>query len=168
MKSLAEVKGARMVRVMVMAGMLAAAALAVAVTMAAQEQKKDTKAGGSATKEELIKLENEWVEALTKPDVDALDGILADTYTDGDEGGNRTDKKAVLAALKSGDLKIASIKLSDVRVYNYGDAAVVTGTAEQSGSFKGQALAGKVIFTDAFVKRSGKWRAVSSHRSARS
>lgn len=142
------------------------AALATGIALAAgQEPKKETATKGSTTKQELIDLENEWVVALTKADAAALDGMLADTYADS-EGGQRTDKKGVLASLTSGDLKIESIKLSEMRVYNYGDAAVVTGIGEQTGSFKGEKLAGKVLFTDTFVRRSGKWKAVASHRSA--
>lgn len=132
---------------------------------AGQEPKKETAPKGTTTKQELIDLENEWVAALAKADAAALDGMLADTYADS-EGGQRTDKQGVLEALKSGDLKIESLKLSEMRVYNYGDAAVVTGIGEQTGTFKGQKLAAKVLFTDTFVKRAGKWKAVASHRSA--
>lgn len=146
--------------------MLASVALS-GVIATAQEEKKETtaKSTASATKQELIDLENAWVAALAKADAAALDGMLADTYADS-EGGQRSDKKGVLDALKSGDLKVESIKLSDMRVYNYGDAAVVTGVGEQTGNFKGQKLASKVLFTDTFVKRNGKWKAIASHRSA--
>ena len=146
----------------IMVAIMAAAMLTGVGT--AQEQKKETRQKSSTT-QELIDLENEWVAALAKADTAALDGMLADTYVDA-EGNQRSDKKGVLAALKSGELKIASIKLSEMHVYDYGDAAVVTGIGEQAGNFKGQALAGKVFFTDTFVRRNGKWRAVASHRTA--
>lgn len=148
------------VRVIVLAALTAGVALA-----AGQEAKKETAAKGGAAKQELIDLENAWVAALEKADTTGLDAMLADTYADS-EGGQRTDKAGVLAALKSGDLKIESIKLSEMHVYNYGDAAVVTGVGEQAGNFKGQKLAGKILFTDTFVRRNGKWKAVASHRSA--
>jgi ketosteroid isomerase-like protein len=83
-----------------------------------------------------------------------------------DEHGQRSGKQAVLAVLKSGDLKIESIKLSEMKVYDYGDAAVVTGSSAQVGNFQGQPLAAKVILTDTFIRQNGKWRAVASHRSA--
>ena len=53
---------------------------------------------------------------------------------------------------------------SRMRVYSYGDAAVVTGTVAQTGTLGGRALAPKVVFTDTFVSRGGTWRAVASHR----
>jgi ketosteroid isomerase-like protein len=140
--------------------------LVAAVFTTAQAQKKEAQEGTSGTTQALIDLENKWVDALAKPDAAALDAIVADTYADTAEDGQRSDKQAMLAVLKSGDLKFESIKLSDMRVYDYGDAAVVTGSAEQKGSYKGQPLAAKIIFTDTFVRRNGKWRAVASHRSA--
>src|SRR5262249_50213580 len=95
-----------------------------------------------------------------------LDSIFAETYVDTDEHGSRSDKQGVLAVLKSGQLKVESIKLSDMKVYDYGDAAVVTGRAAQVGTFEGTALAASIIFTDTFVRQNGKWRAVASQRTA--
>jgi hypothetical protein len=71
----------------------------------------------------------------------------------------------VLSFVKSGDLKLDSIRLSDMQVHLYGDAAVVIGTATQLGSFLGGPIAARIIFTDTFIKQGGKWRAVASHRS---
>jgi len=94
-----------------------------------------------------------------------LDSILADSYVDTDEHSHRGGKQDVFSFLKSGDLKLDSIKLSDMQVHIYGDAAVVIGNSEQAGSFLGGPIAAKIIFTDTFVKQNGKWRAVASHRS---
>jgi len=138
--------------------------LAIAILMPAMHARQNAP-GSSATAQALMSLENRWAAALTKPDVAALDSIFADTYVDTGEGGERSDKQAVLSALRSGDLKIQSIKLSNMRVYDYGEAAVVTGNAEQAGNFKRQPLAKAIIFTDTFVRRNGQWQAVASHRS---
>lgn len=81
--------------------------------------------GTDATTQLFTGLENKWVAALMKSDTATLDSILSDTYVDTDEHGQRTDKQGVLSVLKSGDLKFESIKLSDMQVHNYGDAAVV-------------------------------------------
>jgi len=140
--------------------------LAVAVVTPAQMQKKGQMQGSEATSKALIDAENKWAVALEKSDAAALDAILADSYVDADEQGHRSDKQAVLAILKSGDLKIESLKLADMHVNVYGDAAVVTGSASQAGSFQGQALPAKIIFTDTFIRQNGKWKAVASHRSA--
>jgi ketosteroid isomerase-like protein len=111
-------------------------------------------------------LERRWVFALATKDIKTLTEILDDSYMDTDENGARTDKKGVLAALQSGDLKFASIKLSDMLVHSFGDAAVVTGKAEQSGTFKDKAMPAFVAFTDTFVLMNGAWKVAASHRSA--
>ncbi len=140
--------------------------LATAALAPAHTQRNTPAQGTDATTQALIRLENRWVDALMKSDVATLDSIFADSYVDTDEHSHRSDKQGVLSVLKSGELKIESIKLSDMQVYDYGDAAVVTGSASQAGSFQGQPFAAKIIFTDTFVKQNGKWRAVASHRSA--
>ena len=139
--------------------------LAMAVGALAGTQKNRAEQGSGAASQELIEVENKWVKALVKSDTETLSSIFIDTYVDTDEHSHRSNKDGVLSFLKSGDLKLDSIKLSDMQVHLYGDAAVVTGTATQSGSFVGGPVAARIIFTDTFIKQSGKWRAVASHRS---
>jgi hypothetical protein len=121
---------------------------------------------GADASQTLIELENTWVAALAKADLAKLDAVFADTYVDTDEDGNRTDKRGVISALESGDLKIASIVLSDMHVHLYGQSAIVTGTAAQSLAYKGHPAVPRIVFTDTFVLQDGRWRAVASHRSA--
>jgi ketosteroid isomerase-like protein len=135
------------------------------LTSAQAPQKSQAQKSDTAT-QALIALENKWVDALVKSDTAALDSVFVDTYVDTDEHSQRTDKQGVLSVLKSGDLKIESIKILDMKVHVYGDAAVVIGSAAQVGNFKGQPLTATIIFTDTFIQRNGKWRAVASHRSA--
>lgn len=140
--------------------------LAVAFLTPVQTPKTRIAQATDATTQALIDLENKWVAALMKSDTAALDSIFADSYVDTDEHGQRSDKPGVLSVLKSGDLHIVSIKLSDMHVTMYGDAAIVIGTSAQVGNFKGQPLAATIVFTDSFIKQDAKWRAVASHRSA--
>jgi hypothetical protein len=140
--------------------------LAIGVVALAQTQKKRLVQGTDATAEAVLGIENMWVDALVKSDTASLNSIFADTYVDTDEHSQRSDKQGVLSVLKSGELKMESIKLSDMKVQVYGDAAVVIGSATQFGNFKGQALAPKIIFTDTLIKLNGNWVAVASHRSA--
>ena len=139
--------------------------LTLAAVALAQTRKGGTGQASDVTTQALIDAENHWVDALVKSDITALDAIFADTYVDTDEHSQRGSKEDVLSVLKSGDLKLDSIKLSDIQVHVYGDAAVVIGSSVQAGTFLGRPLAAKIIFTDTFIKRKGKWRAVASHRS---
>jgi hypothetical protein len=114
----------------------------------------------------ILDLQHRWVAALAKADIGALDTILVDSYVDTDEGASRLDKVGVLAALKSGDLKLASITLLETHVHRYGDSAVLTGASAQTGSFQGQPIAPKILFTATLVLQNGKWRAAAAHRTA--
>jgi Domain of unknown function (DUF4440) len=109
----------------------------------------------------MLDLQHRWVVALVEADTRALDTILVDSYVDTDESGSRFDKAGVLAALKSGDLNLASITLLETHVHRYGDSAVLTGASAQ-----GQPIAPKILFTATLVLRNGKWRAVAAHRTA--
>src|SRR5579863_8378718 len=138
--------------------------VALAILVSPRFTKAQTpRAGASATSQTLIALENRWVGALQNSDTATLDSILADTYVDTDENGQRTDKQGVLSALKSGDLKFQSVKVSGMHVRAYGEAAVVTGTGTQQGTFKGQPLTPTIVFTDTFIRLNGRWQAVASH-----
>jgi hypothetical protein len=120
------------------------------------------KVSGDAV-QDIFDVQHQWVEALVKADTAMLDAILADSYVDTDEGGSRLDKAGVLAALKSGDLKLASITLLETHVQRYGDSAVLTGASEQTGAFRALPIAPKILFTATLVLQNGKWRAVAAH-----
>jgi hypothetical protein len=112
----------------------------------------------------VLDFQRRWVEALIAADVAALDTILVDTYVDTDESGSRTDKAGIFAALKSGDLKLEAIRLLETHVHRYGDSAILVGASAQAGSFAGQRIAPKILFTATLVLQDGTWRAVAAHR----
>jgi uncharacterized protein DUF4440 len=112
----------------------------------------------------ILEVQRRWVEALVKADTATLDAILVDSYVDTDESGCRFNKPGILAALKSGDLKLASITLLETQVHWYGNSAVLTGASAQSGAFHGQPIAPKIFFTAILVLQNGNWRAVAAHR----
>jgi hypothetical protein len=114
----------------------------------------------------ILDLQHRWVEALVKADIATLDDILVDLYVDTDESGCRFDKPGVLAALGSGDLKLASITLLETHAQRYGNSAVLTGASAQIGAFQGQPVAPKILFTATLVLQNGHWRAVAAHRTA--
>src|SRR5260370_19821812 len=132
--------------------------LAMAVGALAGTQKNRAGQGSGAASQELIELENKWVKALVKSDTETLSSIFIDTYVDTDEHSHRSNKDGVLSFLKSGDLKLDSIKLSDMQVHLYGDAAGVTVPVTPSGSFVGGPLAARIIFTDPVIQPTWKWR----------
>ena len=114
----------------------------------------------------LMALEHTWVEALQKSDVNTLSSILLPTYVDTDETGHQGDRATVLGALRSGALKMSLIELSDMKPVIYGHAAVVTGASVQRGTYQGQPVADRIVFTDTFIRAGKTWKIVASQRTA--
>jgi ketosteroid isomerase-like protein len=105
---------------------------------------------------------DEWIGALARNDVAAVERLVADDYviTAGGEG-KVMGKKEDLEVLHSGRVKFESAEASDVNVRVFGQTAVVTGVA----SFKVVGLPAVIQerFTDVYVKRKGRWQPVASH-----
>jgi ketosteroid isomerase-like protein len=114
----------------------------------------------------IFEVQHRWVEALAQADIATLDDILLDSYVDTDESGCRLAKPAILAALKSGDLKLESITLLETQVHRHGNSAVLIGTSAQTGALHGKPIAPKILFTAFMVLRNRKWKAVAAHRTA--
>ncbi len=116
---------------------------------------------GGKVEQSLMQMEREWVEAAQKKGTDTLNRILADDWVGQGPTGTATKAEA-LAELKSGDSKLESITLGDMKVRVFGDTAVVAGTDDEKSSYKGKDTSGHYTWTDVFVKRQGKWQAVAS------
>jgi len=110
----------------------------------------------------LIQMERDWGQALVKADVATMDRILADDWFGQGPPGGSSNKAGALADLKSGTPKYDSVTPGEMKVRVFGDVAVVTGTQDEKSSYKGKDSSGHYVWTDVFVKRQGKWRAVVS------
>ena len=116
--------------------------------------------------QELIKLENEWADALVKHDWAFLDQIFADDYIWTDPDGNVWTKAQLLASLKSGEDVLTAAEAEKIRVRVYGDAALVTGRTTVKEQYKGKDISGQYQWTDMWVKDyAGRWQCVASHSS---
>ncbi len=112
-------------------------------------------------KEQLKKLEIDRAAAVVKGDIATLDKQTADDYVLISMNGRMTDKSQMLDGFKTGQSKLTSNDLSDLKVRVYGDAAVVTGKADVKGTLGGQDATGQILFTRVYVKKGGRWQSVS-------
>ncbi len=122
-------------------------------------------ARGADTKgveEAIIQMEKDWTEAGIKKDAAAFDRIVADDWISVDFEGNVVNKAAAIADLKSGASSSASVDLGELKVRVYGDTAIVIGSDTEKSTYKGKDSSGHYVWTDVFVKRNGRWQAVSS------
>jgi ketosteroid isomerase-like protein len=139
---------------------LATVASSIALGSMADKQDK-TQKGKAGTEQALMQMERDWTAAALNKDAAALDKILADDWVGQNPAGMATKTEA-LADLKSGDNKLESETLGDMKVRIFGDTAVVTGSDDEKSSYKGKDTSGHYTWTDVFAKRHGQWRAVAS------
>lgn len=111
----------------------------------------------------IIALENAWNQAQLHHDASALDQLLPSTFVYTDYDGTVMNKAQFLTDLKDPDYKASLITNQDVKVFPYGNAAVVTGTYHTKGKYKGKPFEHWGRFTDMWLFEGGNWRCVASH-----
>ena len=111
----------------------------------------------------LMQMERDWAQALAKGDQAALDRIVAADFIITDADGRLMTKAQGDAQRKSGALKYTAFASDDFKVHVFGDTAIVTGRSTVKGTQNGKDISGQERFTDVFVRRDGRWQAVSTH-----
>src|SRR3989442_6771238 len=140
---------------------LTIAALTITVGTAANAQSRPT----SNDEEALKTLVKEWADAAVHADLQKLEKFADDTFR-GNAEGISFNKKMLIAAVRSGQMKVAAWDCGndDLKVNIRGNSAQVTGRCTLlNATYMGKDFSGEWDFTDRFVKqRDGSWRAVSS------
>jgi len=111
--------------------------------------------------EELKKLETDRAAAVVRGDVATLEKQTSDDYTLINMNGQMSDKSQMVNAFKTGQSKLTSDELSDMKVRVYGNTAVITGKADVNGTLGGKDATGQIMFTRVYVKKGGQWQAVA-------
>jgi ketosteroid isomerase-like protein len=109
----------------------------------------------------LLQIEQDWMNALVKSDLAAFERFLAKEWMYNSDG-QLMSRAQVLADVKSGAFKFESAKMSGFSAHVFGDAAMVTSTATMKGKYKGIDLPSPQRSIDFFVKRDGRWQAIST------
>lgn len=111
---------------------------------------------------QILDLERQSKDAAVKRDASFSERTLADDYVGITPLGQVITKADTVAARRSGQLRYDAMELSDVVVRVYGGTtAVVTARAEVRGKDLGEEFSGPYRFTRVWVRRSGRWQAVS-------
>jgi uncharacterized protein (TIGR02246 family) len=118
-----------------------------------------------AEEQAVIKVEQDWGTALAKRDVATIERILGKEWTE-NVGGKITTRAQAIAGQKSGAIRFESITAHDLSVHVFGDAAVATMIVVIKGTQNGSDRSGSERSTDFFVKRDGRWQAVSTQNTA--
>jgi hypothetical protein len=100
-------------------------------------------------------------EALIHADTTALSRMTADEFVEISRFGTLRTKADNMRDIASGGLKLTTVKYDSVSVRIYGDVAVLRGIADNTGTMRGFPFAGKIWYTRVFVRRDGRWQAVT-------
>jgi ketosteroid isomerase-like protein len=117
----------------------------------------------SDAEEELLRIEEEFAQAIVSNDLEGMGRIVADDWIIIDANGDIVDRTRFLEVIKSGALTHDMMKSEEFRVRVYGDSAVVTAVTRTKGKFMGQEFSTQERATDVFVKRDGRWQCVLTH-----
>lgn len=112
-------------------------------------------------RETVLKAERRWVQALEAGDRGAVAALLADDFTDFDwRGGLRTKAELLAGVTPHPDGLIQH----DLEVQSSGGIGVVRGLTATRGPDGREIRAAR--FTDIFMCRDGRWRAVAAQETA--
>jgi ketosteroid isomerase-like protein len=117
--------------------------------------------GDQDTIREIVDIEHQAREATLRRDPEFPLRMLADDYVAISPLGQVTTKKEAISARRSGQLRYDNIDVSDMVVRLYGDTAIVTARADVKGHQLGEDFSGPYRYTRVWVRRAGRWQAVS-------
>ena len=111
--------------------------------------------------QQILRLEQQRMQAMMDADTDTLDRVLADELTYVHTTAALDSKESFLGALSSRTLNYESIVSTDARVRVYGDSAVVTGNGDVRVLSNGQRNRFSIRYTDVYALRDGRWQMVA-------
>ena len=112
--------------------------------------------------QEVLQVEQAWVEAHRHLDVATLERLMADDYFVIRSDGSVAGKEEDLASYRAGDRHwdYAEGDQYDVRIY--GHSVVLTGRWRARGVNAGQPFDYTARFLSVYVKRDGRWQMVAA------
>jgi hypothetical protein len=105
-------------------------------------------------------------EALLRADTVALSQMMASEFSEISRLGQVRTRAQNLLEIATGDLRLTAVHYDSLTVRIYGAVAVLTGTADNAGIYRGVPFGGRVRYTRVFVRREGRWQAVLMHQTS--
>ncbi len=100
-----------------------------------------------------------WADAVVSRNMNALGKIFADDLIVTDQNGGTRGKAQELEVLKpSPEVKTVSVVNEEVRIRNYGKAAVVTAVTKMRFVIGGKDVNTVFRYTAVFVRQGGRWQ----------
>ena len=143
--------------------MLLATALFAACAPPSSETGVSAQAGadGKALVAELTAQADAWDKAIVRKDRAAIEGNMAEDFRQIDRRANVETKASFVTGLMDPDLTIDPYTVEDFEVRLYGDAALLSGRTQMTGTYKGEPFASHYRYIDVYAKRGDAWQIVS-------
>jgi ketosteroid isomerase-like protein len=114
-----------------------------------------------AAEDSLRALEEARGQALLRGDTVALSRMTAVEFNELTRFGTVRTRAANIRDVASGMLRLLSVRYDSLTVRIYGDVAILQGIADNTGTMAGTPFSGRIRYTRVFVRRDGRWQAVT-------
>jgi ketosteroid isomerase-like protein len=140
--------------------------LAVVIASASLSAFSQDKKVSNSVEQAVLKLEQQWEDALINSDVAALERIYDDSLIYTHSNGSVDNKSAYVGNIKSSVTKYQSMKRDDIKVSVYGATALVTCHWEVHVLSRGNKIDTNARYIHVYVKRKDGWKMVA-HQATR-
>lgn len=99
-------------------------------------------------------------QALLTADTVLLSHLTAAEFYEVSRFGQLRTRANNMLEIATRTLKLNSVSYDSLSVRIYGDVAILTGIADNTGEYRGTPFAGRIRYTRVFARRDGRWQAV--------
>jgi hypothetical protein len=107
---------------------------------------------------EIEAVERARFAAMTRQDVSALDLMLTPDVLYCHSNGMCENKGQFLATIRSGTIRYKDIRVEKISARPAAGTVILNGTITVEGEQNGSPITLRVIYTDVYVKRDGRWQ----------
>ena len=115
---------------------------------------------------EILAIENQWATAIERQDAPAFDRLAAEDFRFIEEEGRVLNRAQYIADRSHNPDNVDSAVQDEIEVRQYGDAAIATGRSIIHGTRDGARFLNRFRWTSVYVRRAGRWQAVSGQLTA--
>lgn len=113
-------------------------------------------------REIIAELNRKWIASYATRDTTTIQRVLADDFIMISPKGVKLDKHEVMSMIASTEVETAAT-IDSTRITMFGDIALLVGYIHFTQKSSAVTLHGSNVYSDMYVKRNGKWQAVSAH-----
>jgi len=99
-------------------------------------------------------------QALLTADTVLLSRLTAAEFYEVNRFGQLRTRASNMQEIATRTLKLTSVSYDSLSVRIYGDLAILTGIADNTGEYRGIPFSGRIRYTRIFTRREGRWQAV--------